>query len=224
MGFANRFRLVRPVLVAFGLLSCSPAAPAAAPTGNAQNSQTQGTPIKIGYLADANGTSAPIAAGMHLGTDLAVQQVNAAGGINGHPVQVIYVDPQSDPTQASQMASQLIQTDKVDVLMGAVLSSECLVVQQLVAKLQVVYLPTFGCAAEEFSSASCNRYSFRFEPVGRQQLAPLVHYIVKTYGKKFAMTYSDYAYGHSQLQAYSAALGALGAEIVLPIPVPQNEP
>jgi ABC-type branched-subunit amino acid transport system substrate-binding protein len=223
MGFANRFRLVGPVLVAFGLSSCSPALPAAAPTGNAQNSQTHGTSIKIGYLADANGTSAPIAAGMHLGTDLAVQQVNAAGGINGHPVQVIYVDPQSDPTQASQMATQLIQTDKVDVLMGAVLSSECLVVQQLVAKLQVVYLPTFGCAAEEFSAASCNRYSFRFEPVGRQQLAPLVHYIVKTYGKKFAMTYSDYAYGHSQLQAYSAALGALGAEIVLPIPVPQNE-
>jgi ABC-type branched-subunit amino acid transport system substrate-binding protein len=122
------------------------------------------------------------------------------------------------------MATQLIQTDKVDVLMGAVLSSECLVVQQLVAKLQVVYLPTFGCAAEEFSSASCNRYSFRFEPVGRQQLAPLVDYIVKTYGKKFAMTYSDYAYGQSQLKAYTAALAAQDASIVLPIPVPQNEP
>src|SRR5437868_5528189 len=223
MGFANRFRLVGPILV-IALSSCSPPAPAAAPTGNAQNGQPQGTPIKIGYLADANGTSAPIAAGMHLGTDLAVQQVNAAGGINGHPLQVIYVDPQSDPTQASQMASQLIQTDKVDVLMGAVLSSQCLVVQQLVAKLQVVYLPTFGCAAEEFSSASCNRYSFRFEPVGSQQLGPLVDFIVKTYGTKFAMTYSDYAYGQSQLKAYTAELAKHDAAIVLPIPVPQNEP
>jgi len=227
MRIASRFRVVGAVLVATALClaACSPpqAAPPAA-SGNGQASQASSTPIKIGYMADANGTSAPIAAGMHLGTDLAVQQVNAAGGINGHPLQVMYVDPQSDPTQASQMATQLIQTDKVDVLMGAVLSSECLVVQQLVAKLQVVYLPTFGCAAEEFSSASCNRYSFRFEPVGRQQLAPLVDYIVKTYGKKFAMTYSDYAYGQSQLKAYTAALGALGAEIVLPIPVPQNEP
>ena len=227
MRIASRFRVVGAVLVATALClaACSPpqAAPPAA-AGSSQASQASSTPIKIGYIADANGTSAPIAAGMHLGTDLAVQQVNAAGGINGHPLQVMYVDPQSDPTQASQMATQLIQTDKVDVLMGAVLSSECLVVQQLVAKLQVVYLPTFGCAAEEFSSASCNRYSFRFEPVGRQQLAPLVDYIVKTYGKKFAMTYSDYAYGQSQLKAYTAALGALGAEIVMPIPVPQNEP
>ena len=199
-------------------------APAAAPAGAAPASTANGTPIKIGYMADANGTSAPIAAGMHLGTDLALQQINAAGGINGHPLQVTYVDPQSDPTQASQMATQLVQTDKVDVLMGAVLSSECLVVQQLALKLQTVYLPTFGCAAEEFSTASCNRYSFRFEPIGSQQLAPLVEYIVKTYGTKWAMTYSDYAYGQSQLKAYTAALAKLNASIVLPIPVPQNEP
>src|SRR5438552_11150103 len=228
MAFSKWLRPVVSMLVmASWLTACSAVPQPAASNGQAgapQGGQTNGTPIKVGYLADANGTSAPIAAGMHLGTDLAVQQINAAGGINGHPLQVMYVDPQSDPTQASQMATQLIQTDKVDVLMGAVLSSECLVVQQLVAKLQVVYLPTFGCAAEEFSSASCNRYSFRFEPVGRQQLGPLVDYIVKTYGKKFAMTYSDYAYGQSQLKAYTAALATLDASIVLPIPVPPNEP
>jgi ABC-type branched-subunit amino acid transport system substrate-binding protein len=97
-------------------------------------------------------------------------------------------------------------------------------VQQLVLKLQVVYLPTFGCAAEEVSTQFCNRYTFRFEPVGRQALGPLVDYIVKTYGKSWAMMYSDYAYGQSQLRAYTAELGKLGATITLPIPVPQNEP
>ena len=228
MAKPNRLRPVASTLItAVWLTACSAAPQPAAPSGAAgapQGAQINSTPIKIGYMADANGTSAPIAAGMHLGTDLAVQQINGAGGINGHPIQVTYVDPQSDPTQASQMATQLIQTDKVDVLMGAVLSSECLVVQQLVLKLQVVYLPTFGCAAEEFSTQFCNRYSFRFEPVGRQQLGPLVEYIVKTYGKNWAMMYSDYAYGQSQLRAYTDELGKLGASISLPIPVPQNEP
>src|SRR6266542_6672421 len=162
-----------------------PAAPAANPTAavgaNAKpaGGPATGTPIKIGYLADTNGTSAQIGAGMHLGTDLAVEQINAAGGINGHPLQVIYVDPQSDPTQAGQMATQLVQTDKVDVLLGAVLSAECLVVQQLAAKLQIVYMPTFGCAAEEFSTQSCNKYSFRFQPFGRQLIAPLPEYPTK---------------------------------------------
>src|SRR5947209_6596825 len=194
-------RLIVATLLSLGWLTACSAPPASAPAASSNGGQANGTPIKIGYMADANGTSAPIAAGMHLGTDMAVQQINAAGGVNGHPLQVTYVDPQSDPTQASQMATQLIQTDKVDVLMGAVLSSECLVVQQLVAKLQVVYLPTFGCAAEEFSSQFCNRYSFRFEPVGRQTLSPLVDYIVKNYGKSWAMMYSDYAYGQSQRKA-----------------------
>src|SRR5438128_1521935 len=176
MRILYRSRRVLPMLVAAAwLTACSStpqsAAPAANPTAApaAQGGQANGSAIKIGYMADANGTSAPIAAGMHLGTDLALQQINGAGGINGHPLQVTYVDPQSDPTQASQMATQLIQTDKVDVLMGAVLSSECLVVQQLVAKLQVVYVPTFGCATEDFATQSCNKYAFRFYPVGRQQ-------------------------------------------------------
>ncbi|HYY88448.1 MAG TPA: ABC transporter substrate-binding protein [Chloroflexota bacterium] len=216
--------LVLPaLLVSAYLAACSSAAPVSTPAAGGGGAAST-SPIKIGYMADSNGTSAPIAAGMHLATDLAVQQINAAGGINGHPLQVQYVDPQSDPTQAVQMATQLVQTDNVDVLMGAVLSSECLVVQQLVAKLQIVYLPTFGCAAEEFSSQFCNRYSFRFAPVGRQQIAPLAEYIVKTYGPRWAMAYSDYAYGTSQLNAYKAELAKWGGSVDVPIPIPQNEP
>jgi len=209
-------RVLVPVSLAVVLL-----APAA--SGVAQTAS--GTPINIGYMADSNGTSAPIAAGMHLGTDLAVQQINAAGGINGHPLQIEYVDPQSDPTQSVQMATQLVQTDNVDVVMGGVLSSECLAVQQVMGKLAtVVYLPTFGCANEQFASDSCNRYSFRFEPVGSQEVVPLVQYIVNTYGKNYAMMYSDYAYGVSQLQAYKQALQAQGGDVTVPIAVPQNEP
>jgi ABC-type branched-subunit amino acid transport system substrate-binding protein len=218
----GELRVLAALAVALCLIACnvSPrASPAIAP-----RSKATGNPIKIGYMADANGASAPVGAGMHLGTDLAVQQVNAAGGINGHPLQVVYVDPHSDPTQVIQVATQLINDDQVDVLMGAVLSSECLEVQRLAARLQVLYLPTFGCAAEEFSSVSCNRYSFRFAPVGRQQLAPLVDFIVKTYGRRFAMMYSDYAYGYSQLNAYTDELAKRDAAIVLAIAVPSNEP
>src|SRR3984893_5818809 len=111
MGFSIRSRRVvhRSARVLALLLTaawlaaaCAPAAPPAAapaPTtagaapanGAAPASTANGTPIKIGYMADANGTSAPIAAGMHLGTDLAVEQVHAAGGINGHPLQGTYV-------------------------------------------------------------------------------------------------------------------------------------
>ncbi|HTE85849.1 MAG TPA: ABC transporter substrate-binding protein, partial [Dehalococcoidia bacterium] len=58
-----------------------------------------GSPIKLGVMADLNGTSAPVGSSIRLGTDLAVDQINAAGGINGHPLEVTFVDPKSDPAE-----------------------------------------------------------------------------------------------------------------------------
>ncbi|HEV7663524.1 MAG TPA: ABC transporter substrate-binding protein [Chloroflexota bacterium] len=218
-------RTLALVLVGVLLIACrAPANPPAFSTGGRAAPTPAGAPITIGYLADTNGTSALIAAGMHLGTDLAVQQINGGGGINGRPVQVIYVDPQSDTAQATQLAEQLITQNNVDVLMGGVLSSECLAVQDLAARLKTIYLPTLGCAAEEFATRSCNRYAFRFQPVGRQTIAPLVEFIVRTYGKKWAMLYSDYEYGQSQLKAYGDELKKFGATITTPVGIPNNEP
>src|SRR3712207_1493572 len=144
----SRHGLPLAVLVTAALLAACNVVPQAAPAPGNPGAATM-RPIKIGYLAHANCPSAPIGAGMHPGTDIAVEQINAAGGIHGRTIQVTYVDPLSDPTQAVQMATELVQNDRVDVLLGGVLSSECLVLQQLAAKLQIVYMPTFGCAAEE---------------------------------------------------------------------------
>lgn len=182
-----------------------------------------GSPIKLGVMADSNGTSAPVGASMRLGTDLAVQQINAAGGINGHPIQVQYVDPLSDPSQAVQMATQLVQQDHVDLLVGAVLSSECLGVEQVALKLQTVYVTSSGCAAEDVTAKNCNKYTFRMEPVGAQVIGPLADYMVKTYGKRWAVLYSDYAYGQSQLAAYKAVLQKSGGSVSIEIPIPNNE-
>lgn len=182
-----------------------------------------GTPIKLGVMADLNGTCAPIGASIRLGTDLAVQQLNAAGGVNGHPVQVQYADPQSDPSQAVQLATQLVQQDHVDVLVGSCLSSECLGVEGIALKLQTVYVTSSGCAAEDVTAKSCNKYTFRMEPVGAQVIGPLADYMVKTYGKRWAVLYSDYAFGQSQLAAYKAVLQKSGGTVPVEIPIPNNE-
>src|SRR3979411_199539 len=93
MRLLDRFRVVAPLLLAAASPAACSTPPAASPAvPSAPGAAANGSPIKIGYMADANGTSAPIAAGMHLGTDLAVQQVNAAGGINGHPLQGNHTD------------------------------------------------------------------------------------------------------------------------------------
>src|SRR5436853_7896862 len=104
---------------------------------------------------------------MRISVELALDQINTTGGINGRPLQAVYVDPKGDASQALQLATQLAQQDNVDVLTGGIFSPECLGVQGLAPKLGVGYVPLNGCANEQFSTQSCNRFSFPVIPVRR---------------------------------------------------------
>ena len=117
-----------------------------------------------------------------------------------------------------------MQKDHVDALLGAVGSPECLGIEQLVPKLQTVYMTSAGCANEQLTQSSCNKYTFRAQSVGRQQTIPFSKVLVELVGKRWAMLYQDYAFGQSNLKAYQDAMTTAGGSIVLPIAFPLNEP
>jgi len=200
------------VAVACGGTSSSPA-----------SQQATGSPIKIGVINDTGTSSAIEGAELRVNTDLAVNQANASGGINGHPLQTIFADAQGDASKAIAMAQQLVQQDGVDVLVGGIFSPECLGIQNLAPRLQTVYMPSTGCLSEDFTGKQCNTYSFRVSPAGRQTVFPLSTYIVNTYGKKWSLVYSDYAYGQSQAVAYGLGLQMAGGELTQKIAIPLNE-
>ena len=198
----------------------APAAPASQATAAAKPA---GAAIKVGVLDDVTGVGAIEGALMRISVELAVQQTNSTGGINGHPLEVVYVDPKGDATQALQLATQLAQQDNVDVLSGGIFSPECLGVQGLAAKLQIVYVPLNGCATDQLTAKSCDKYTFRVYPAGRQTDDPVVAYEVKAFGTKWAIIYPDYALGQSALASSEAALQKNAAEYVVKIPVPLGE-
>ncbi|MFI5269913.1 MAG: ABC transporter substrate-binding protein, partial [Chloroflexota bacterium] len=181
------------------------------------------SPIKIGSLADTSSTFAVLGAETHVVTDMVVGQINTAGGIDGHPLAVTYADPKSDPAQALQLATELVQKDNVDVLMGANGSAECLGVAQLAPKLGVVYLPTAGCAADEFTTKNCNANTFRVSLATTQQLNAEAATLVSKYGKNWGVLYPDYAFGQSQLNSFQTALQPLGGQVKAQIATPLNE-
>jgi branched-chain amino acid transport system substrate-binding protein len=220
--------------LAWVLAACSSPAPTnpAAPGGGGQPQAATsapaaaaptGTPIKIGVMDDVTGVGAIEGALMRISTELAVQRANSSGGVNGHPIQVTYVDPKGDANQALQLAQQLAQQDSVDVLAGGLFSPECLGVQGLAAKLQIVYVPLNGCASDQLTVKSCDKYTFRVYPAGRQTSDPAIAYQVKTFGAKWGIIYPDYALGQSVLATSEAALQKNGAEYVVKIPVPLGE-
>ncbi len=87
----------------------------------------------------------------------------------------------------------------------------------------IQYLPLNGCANEQFTAQSCNRFSFRVFPVGRQLDDPLVTYEVKNFGKNWAIIYPDYVLGQSALASASAALQHNGTDFSIKIAVPLGE-
>ncbi|HKF78464.1 MAG TPA: ABC transporter substrate-binding protein [Candidatus Dormibacteraeota bacterium] len=221
MGRTGRPRWWGPLVAAMVAVVAAAACGGGASTTTTQ--QASGPPIKIGVLDDNAPLTAVEGAEMRVNTDLAIDQINRAGGIHGHPLQAVYADPKAQPDQAIALAQQLVQQQGVDVLVGAVLSSECLGVGNLVPRLQVVYVSSTGCAAEDFTGKQCNSYTFRVLPQGRQGVIPLATYIVNQYGKKWSIIYPDYAFGQSQLAAYRVGMQAAGGELSQIIAIPQNE-
>src|SRR5438874_10074170 len=100
------------------VLAGSASSAAALATGVFRPSIAQNEPIRIGYLPALTGPSSSTGIGINRGTVLAVEELNAAGGINGRKIELIVRDTQSAPTKAVTAAADLTQRLKVAVISG----------------------------------------------------------------------------------------------------------
>src|SRR5215475_11264377 len=91
-------------------------------------------PIRIGYLPALTGPSSSTGIGINRGFELAVKELNDAGGINGRQIELVVRDTQSDPTKAVNGAAELTHGEKVSVVFGPVNSGESLAATPLIAR------------------------------------------------------------------------------------------
>jgi branched-chain amino acid transport system substrate-binding protein len=87
-------------------------------------------PIKIGVVTPLSGTYTPIGQQVRWGLELATKEVNAAGGIMGRQIELIFEDEEANPSVAVQKAEKLFEVQKVDFLTGTVNSGSTLAVGQ----------------------------------------------------------------------------------------------
>src|ERR1700748_1436160 len=95
-------------------------------TGLARPAIASSEPIRIGFLPALTGASSSTGVAINRGTMLAVDEINAAGGVNGRKLEVISRDTQSDPTKAVNAATELTRRQKVHVIWGPLNSGEAL--------------------------------------------------------------------------------------------------
>src|ERR1700742_3660187 len=91
-------------------------------------------PIPVGYLPALTGPSSSTGVGINRGIQLAVKEINDAGGVDGRLLELITRDTQSDPTKAVNGAAELTRGQKVSVVFGPVNSGESLAVVPLLAR------------------------------------------------------------------------------------------
>src|SRR5499426_2032873 len=139
------------------------------------------------------------------GWELAVEEINASGGLLGRPLEIVSRDDGGTPGDAVRVAEELLSREQATVLMGTFASNVGLAVANLANQRKVLFL-----AAEPLTDKivweNGNRYTFRLRPSTYMQTAMLIPEAVKLKKKRWAIVYPNYEYGQSATESFKKLL------------------
>jgi branched-chain amino acid transport system substrate-binding protein len=154
-----------------------------------------GTPVMIGAILSISGPYAPLGEPERNAIQIAVADVNASGGINGHPLQVQILDDESKADTAQQLATQLVG-QKVAAIIGGSISptSEAIARVANDAKVLHVYMtPTLSIWQ---TKAGIRKYTFEATPHNELEVTKLFTFMKNTlHTTKLAVLHDDQLYG-----------------------------
>jgi urea transport system substrate-binding protein len=183
-------------------------------------------PIRVGVISPLTGAWTVYGKAHISGFELAVDEINAAGGVLGRKFEMVVGDSKTEPRIVVEQANRLIRQERVDFLAGTFSSAERNAAGPVVKSANKVLLyPTFYEGQEkEFFPGVCNPNIFMFGPEPTQQVWPHMDYMLKNHGKKFFMIGSDYAWPRVTNQVTKQKLKELGGEVVGEVYIPFNTP
>jgi branched-chain amino acid transport system substrate-binding protein len=167
-------------------------------------------PIKIGVVTPLSGSYAPIGKQVRWGAELAVKEINAAGGVNGRPLELLFEDEEANPPVAVRKAEKLLQQDKVDLLTGTVNSGSTLAVGQVAERNNRILVTTVSYATS-ITGSQCNPNVFRVNANAFMQSNALTSWLTKNVsGKRYFFIGPDYEMGRSTISAFQDDIKRLG--------------
>jgi branched-chain amino acid transport system substrate-binding protein len=195
------------------ILAGSAAGAASLASGLARPAIAASEPIRIGFLPALTGPSSSTGIAINRGTELAVNEINAAGGINGRRIELIVRDTQSDPTKAVNAATELMHAQHVHVIWGPLNSGESLAATPLIARAGVPQLDP--CWVDSLIDVQKYPLAFRNICDNQQVGGAANHYVVDVLKlKKVAVISDTTGYGTASVDAYVPMLKAKGADVV----------
>ncbi len=177
--------------------------------------KAQADAIKIGHLTPMTGFLGALGSYAVLGIKMAEEEINAAGGVMGRPIQVMSEDS-INPDTAATKAQRMLDRDGAALLMGEISSASALAISQVAARNKRLFL-SIGARSDTLRGKSCNKYMFCIDipntvMVNAVGSALLRDNMVK--GKKFVTLTADYVFGHDLLRAAKSFFGTHGGILV----------
>jgi len=179
-------------------------------------------PIKIGMQLHRTGIGASYGRWYERVTNAAIKIMNAEGGINGRPVELIIEDDGTDPKRGAEVIEKFATQHKVDVAYGTLFSHVVIGSSPRAGELKLPYVVV--SEGHHVASGKLNRYVFQPGITDvRSQVGSMAPWIADNLGKKVTMIYPDFAFGHDHRDYFSAAMKQQGGEILELIPIPPTE-
>ena len=188
-----------------------------AASGNAGNEaakETAGNPgdggtIKLGGLYDRTGDFALVGVQKYNAAQLAISEINEAGGLLGKQIEFVAPDTQSDNTRYQEMARKLILEDKVVAIHGAMSSASREAIRPIMEENKMLYFYN-----NQYEGGVASHYTFCTGAVPEQQVVPMMKDMIEKYGNKYYFIGADYNVGYGTF-AWAEFIGnGLGAECV----------
>lgn len=169
-----------------------------------------GEPVKIGLLFSSTGSTSISEGVMLAATTLAIEEINAAGGVAGHPIEYIHEDIQSDSAVSAEKAKKLILEDECQILFGAMSSQYRQAVLPVVEEYDAFLFYSTIYEGQEQSN------NIVYSAAIPNQMVPVVgsYMVDELQRKKVFVIGTDYVYAHLLNEAFITYLQENGVEIV----------
>ncbi|MEN9774379.1 MAG: hypothetical protein RL322_1449 [Pseudomonadota bacterium] len=165
----------------------------------------QGKPIRVGEINSYKAQPAFLDP-YRKGWELALEEVNAAGGIGGRKIEVVARDDGGNPGDAVRVAEELVSRERVDLLVGGFLSHIGLALTDFARQKKIFFLASEPLT-DKIVWQNGNRYTFRLRASTYMQTAMLVPQASSWNKKRWAVVYPNYEYGQSAVSSFRALMG-----------------
>jgi branched-chain amino acid transport system substrate-binding protein len=180
--------------------------------GGAMSAANAADPYWIGVTGPLSGQDAQYGEQWKRGFDLALEQINGKGGINGHPLSYDFEDSRSDPRQAVAIAQKFVDDKRILLELGDLSSGASMAASPVYQRAGLVQFG-FTNSHPDFTKGGDYMWSTAISQAEEQPM--LAHYVTKGLGfKKIAVLYLNTDWGRTSKDIFAKAVASNGAQVV----------